>query len=171
MANVYIDNVIAIRVLYMLVTPFEETDAFKYGIIDKNGKPLKKSRDLKSDEERASYTALSRLVFSLKRLLAKVPGGDSKIASLAAAYYLVKESYESKTKLSEARVMEVMNSGISLIEEEILVERFLNEELGGIANVTGIAVSTDQPTIHDTNKPQLFTRLKRKSKVKANENV
>ena len=37
-----IDNVIAFRILYMLVTPFDATDAFRLGIIDANGTPLKK---------------------------------------------------------------------------------------------------------------------------------
>ena len=43
-----------------LVTPFEKTDAFKLGIIDKNGKILKKRRDLEGKEKEA-YTA--RVVF------------------------------------------------------------------------------------------------------------
>jgi len=41
-----IDNLLAFRILYMLVTPFEDTAAFKFGIIDKNGVPLKKMKDL-----------------------------------------------------------------------------------------------------------------------------
>lgn len=174
MASPFIDTVITMRILFMLVTPFQDTEAFKYGIIDKDGKALKKTRDLKSDAERAAYTPLNKLVFSLKRLIGKVPGGKSKIASIAAAYYLVKESYETKLRPSEARVRQIMESEVTLVEEEILVERFLNEEMsagintgvdaGEIPNVTGAAVSTDQPAIYDTNKPQLFRRLKRKKK-------
>ena len=41
-----LDNLIAFKVLSMLVTPFEKSDAFKFGIIDKDGKALKKVKDL-----------------------------------------------------------------------------------------------------------------------------
>ena len=37
MANRAVDLVITYRVIKLLVTPFEKQDAFKYGIIDKNG--------------------------------------------------------------------------------------------------------------------------------------
>ena len=41
-----IDLLITYRVIKMLVTPFEKTDAYKYGIIDKNGKVLRKNKTL-----------------------------------------------------------------------------------------------------------------------------
>ena len=37
-----------------LVTPFEKTDAFKLGIIDKDGKILKKRRDLEGSKGKGS---------------------------------------------------------------------------------------------------------------------
>ena len=37
-----IDLLITYRVIKMLVTPFDNTDAYKLGIIDKNGKVLRK---------------------------------------------------------------------------------------------------------------------------------
>ena len=33
----FVDSIIAYRILKMLVVPFENTDAFKQGIVDKNG--------------------------------------------------------------------------------------------------------------------------------------
>ena len=42
MANRPVDLLIAYRVIKMLVTPFNKQPAFKYGIIDKDGKVLKK---------------------------------------------------------------------------------------------------------------------------------
>jgi len=58
-----------------LVTPFNETDAFKAGIIDADGKLLKKPD---TPKEKDAYGLYDRLVINLKRLLAKVPGGKSK---------------------------------------------------------------------------------------------
>ena len=35
-----VDNVIALRIIYLLVQPFETTDAYKNGLIDANGNKL-----------------------------------------------------------------------------------------------------------------------------------
>ena len=146
-----IDNLIAFRILYMLVTSFDKTDAFKLGIIDADGTPLKKIKDLKTSEEKDAYDMLDRLVFSLKRLLAKIPGGSSKIASLAAAYWLVKESYETQ----EVVTQEQLNSLVHLIEsnqivlkEQSHIQGYLSlTEVGAIANATGAATATNEPVV------------------------
>lgn len=154
-----IDNLIAFRILYMLVTSFDKTDAFKLGIIDADGTPLKKIKDLKTQEEKDAYDMLDRLVFSLKRLLGKVPGGKSKLASLAAAYWLVKESYETQ----EIVTQEQLNSLVDLIESNQIVLKEQSDiqgylsltEDGAIANVAGAATATDKPVVklNKKNKP------------------
>ena len=83
-----IDALIAYRVLKLLVTPFNKTKAFKFGIIDDKGKVLIKSKDLpNSGPQREAYTLLIRFVFNLKKLLGKVgirgPLGTSAAAALA----------------------------------------------------------------------------------------
>lgn len=161
-----VDNLIAYRILSMLVTPFEESPAYKLGIIDKVGKNLKKASSLKTTEEKDAYSYLHRLVFNMKKIINKLPGGESKLKSLIAALFLVKEYYESgsrTTSLMEERytkIMEVLKNNVTLVEEEILVRKFINED--GIANVTGAAVSTDQPKIDKKNikKYQLMARRK-----------
>ena len=55
-----IDAVIAYRVLKLLVTPFNKTKAFEFGIIDDKGKVLKKSKEIKNPKERNAYTLLIR---------------------------------------------------------------------------------------------------------------
>lgn len=90
------DLVYTFRFLRLLTTKFEDTDAYKNGIIDKDGNRLK-SFDLNTttnrDLYRNSYTPFHRLVFNIKKLMAKAPGGGSTIASYAAALYLLKEKY------------------------------------------------------------------------------
>ena len=83
-----IDALIAYRVLKLLVTPFNKTKAYKFGIIDDKGKVLIKSKDLpNSGPKREAYTLLIRFVFNLKRLLSKVgirgPLGTSAAAAIA----------------------------------------------------------------------------------------
>lgn len=146
-----LDNLIAFKVLYMLVTPFEKTKAFKLGIIDENGTPLKKTKDLTTTEEKDAYTQLDKLVFSLKRLLAKVPGGKSQFASLVAAYYLIKENVgrQSVEEKEFEFIHQMIANGYHLIEEELDVEEFLEllEDAPVNAVGSGAAVATDYPAI------------------------
>jgi hypothetical protein len=155
-----VDNLIAFRILYMLITPFDKTDAFKQGIIDKDGNALKKTKDLKTDAEKDSYTTLDKLVFSLKKLLNKVPGGKSQLASIVASYWLVKEAYTNKTTITQeilcSTIDLIESKGITLVEEELEIEKFLSMmEDGAIANIAGVGTSTDQAAIrlNKKNKP------------------
>lgn len=84
-----IDLLITYRVIKMLVTPFEKQPAYALGIIDNNGKVLRKAKTLKTAKEKEAYTLLHRFVFNLKRLINVVPGGKSKLGTYAAALGLL----------------------------------------------------------------------------------
>ena len=96
------------RFLALLVTPFNKTKAYEKGIIDENGKRLKKP-PFSSIEDRQDYqnyyTRFIRLVFNIKKLLAKAPGGKTRIASYAAALYLIKEDFG----VSERKIKQGLN--------------------------------------------------------------
>jgi len=77
------------RFLRLLTMKYESTNAYKLGIIDKKGKALKKSADLETIKEKSSYTMLHRMVFKIRALIEKVPGG--RFLSYAAALFLLKE--------------------------------------------------------------------------------
>jgi len=79
------------RFLRILTTAWEDSDAFKLGIIDEKGKILKKKSKLRGKEEKEAYTMMHRFVWKLKRLLEKIPFGKSRMASYAAALWLIKE--------------------------------------------------------------------------------
>ena len=83
-----IDLLITYRVIKLLVTSWEKQAAFKLGIIDEKGKVLRKSKTLKTREEKNSYTILHRFIFNLKRMLQKV-GLGSRIASFGVALALL----------------------------------------------------------------------------------
>ena len=83
-----IDLLIAYRVIKLLTTPWEKHEAFKFGIIDKKGLVLRKSRELKTQKEKNAYTLLHRFIFNLKRMLQKV-GLGSRIASFGVALTLL----------------------------------------------------------------------------------
>ena len=95
------DLVYTFRFLALLVTPFEKTKAFEKGIIDKDGKRLVKPPFSKIEDRNnyaEYYSPFIRLVFNIKKLMAKAPGGSSRIASYAAALYLIKENFSVSEK-------------------------------------------------------------------------
>ena len=121
MGSPAIDAFITFRFLKLLVTPFNKTEAFKLGIIDERGKVLKKYKTLERMEERRAYTILHRLVFNIKKLIEKVPGGKSRIATYAAALFLIKEHvdqyHDSDGKLVEKEFYKYLKDN-DLIEED-----------------------------------------------------
>ena len=88
-----IDLFVAYRFLRILTTPWEEQPAFKHGIIDDNGKLLRKANTLNTVDERESFTLLIRLVFNLKRIMNKIPGVRTKLGTYATALYLLKQHF------------------------------------------------------------------------------
>ena len=157
----FVDNVLAYRILSMLVKNFTETQAYKLGIIDDKGKNLKKPS---TSAEKDAYTYLHKLVFNMKKIINRLPGGESKLKSVVTALFLIKEYYESgnrTTSLMEDRYKSLMDMDISLIEEEILVEKYMKDiEEDAPTNATGVAVSTDRPAIRrkDLKKYQIMNR-------------
>jgi len=88
-----VDLFVTYRFLKLLVTPWEKQEAYKQGIIDKNGKALKKARDLTTEAERESFTLLHRLVFNCKRIMQKIPIVRTRLGTYATALFLLKEKY------------------------------------------------------------------------------
>ena len=93
-----IDTYTVYKIIKKLTTDWEDTEAYKYGIIDKNGKVLRKFKTLDTFKEKDAYTVLDRFIFNLKRLLQKVPGGRSKFATYAAAAILLLKEEEENEK-------------------------------------------------------------------------
>ena len=103
-AGGFIDSVIIFRILKKLTTPWEKTAAFKAGVIDKNGTVLVKTKD-RTTAQKKTVTILDRLVFNLKRLLARAPGGSSTMASYIAALSLIKEYVEDQSNPETVNVL------------------------------------------------------------------
>lgn len=117
-----IDLLITYRVVKMLVTPFNKTEAFKRGIIDADGKVLRKNKTLRDLKDKKAYTILHRFVFNMKRLLKRV-GLGSRFGSFAAALAMVLK--EDKNLLLHKDTIEA--SVITYLKETNQYEQLLNE--------------------------------------------
>ena len=141
----------AYQFLTKLTTPFDKTDAYRLGIIDEKGKVLKKRSKLKSQEEKEAYTITDTMIFNLKKLLGKVPGGRTRFATFAAALFLLKEDltyrhYQDQSFLQEEffKFMKTDEKDVQLVREQItLREKYLDELDAGSGNIASIGVGPD----------------------------
>jgi len=128
MASRIVDLLITYRLVKLIATDFRNQEAFKFGIIDANGKKLRKNKDLNTEAEKDSYTVLHRFVFNIKRILAKF-GLKSSISNFAVALaFILKENKEFMqfkspiesaiiTYLKETNQYDNMIKDISIIKE------------------------------------------------------
>ena len=137
-----IDLFVTYRFIKLLVTPFEKTDAFKLGIIDKDGNRIMpppkggvrqtKPATLGTSEERAAYTVLHKLVFNIKKLFAKVPGLRTKLGTYAAALFLLKDTFKESVDDPDVFEKEFMKY---LKEEGYEIDDTITENVMGFGEV------------------------------------
>ena len=133
-----VDLFVTYRFLKLLTTPFEKTDAFKLGIIDKDGhriklpKSTKPAVELTTSELKNSYTILHKLIFNIKKLFAKVPGLRTKVGTYAAALFLLKDTFKEHVEDPDMFEKEFMKY---LKENNIELDREISEEVIGFGEV------------------------------------
>ena len=150
MATGVVDIFMVYQFLKRLATPFEKWDAYKAGVIDKQGNIIMKKRDRSTLEQKKSFKIFDLMILKLKRLLGKVPGGKTKLASYAAALWLIKEDWESKTEeqlLSE----DIEDEFLRYMKDarnrkfQMFMHRISNEEApansAGGGNIAGMGVN------------------------------
>ena len=146
----------AFRFLKLLVTPFEKTEAFKLEIIDKDGKVLKKAAARTTPEEKAAYTVFHRLVFNIKRLLGKVPGGKSVVGRYGAALFLIKEH----TGMSEKAIIKSLEKYLETdLSSEQLDENTWYQDTESRLMPGNYILQTDVVSL-ETGEPIAFTNQK-----------
>lgn len=119
MASSAVDIFMVYQFLKRLALPYEKWDAYKTGVIDRQGNIItpKNKRDTKQQQ---SFKVFDVMIWKLKRLLNKIPLGKSKIASYAAALWLIREYDETKSE------EQVLNEDVDYLKyvHDIRNERF-----------------------------------------------
>jgi hypothetical protein len=161
MSSNLVDIYVLYRIIKDLATPFEKTDAFKTGLIDKKGERLRDSTGKKVKAETKAQKKADnyyfRFIRNLKRLMSKV-GLGSRLATFAAAMFLIKEEMEKKHTLTEDGfkdedlVLEEIVKGIRFLEKNS--HKQYNQLCEEIANATGAAVAgTGDDPVHWKKMP------------------
>lgn len=158
--NQFVDLFLVYQFMKRIITPFEKWPAFELGIIDKDGNVLKKKNQLQTRQEKEAWGYYDVVTSNLKKILGKLPGGKSRLASIAAATFLFKEHRNidfENTKLVEAMFNDHLRM---IIESEVP------------ANAMGTSSSDPATGNIDLREPLLFKKgkkpliFRRKIKIK-----
>jgi hypothetical protein len=131
-----VDLFVTYRFLKLLTTPFNKTDAFKLGIIDKDGNRIKEEDGsvevLRTPDEKGAYTILHKLIFNIKKLFGKVPGLRTKVGTYAAALFLLKDTFKEHVEDPDIFEKEFMKY---LKEEGYELDNSISEDVIGFGEI------------------------------------
>ena len=133
-----VDLFVTYRFIKLLTTPFNKTDAYKYGIIDDKGNRIREDNstrvkvELTTSTLKNSYTILHKLVFNIKKIFSKLPILKSKIGTYAAALFLLKDTFREHVENPDVFEKEFMKY---LKENNIELDREISEEVIGFGEV------------------------------------
>ena len=139
-----IDLFLVYQFIKRLSTPFEETKAYELGLIDEKGKRLKKAS---TREEKNAMTYYDRLIFNLKRLIAKA-GIQSRFVTFAAALFLLKEEQSGVKRDEEVTEKELMlfkEQNMSTIKDLVELTEEAPANVVGTGNIAGAGPDEDPP--------------------------
>ena len=143
------------RFLRLLTMDYKKTDAYKFKIIDSKGKALKKSADLESVKEKAAYTMLHRMVFKIRRLIEKVPGG--RFISYAAALFLLKEQKDARIWTDDIYMKTKL---LEFLETDWEADaKFLKEEVDNMDKKSFKSFLSENKTIEESQELQAMMAL------------
>tara|TARA_R110001632_G_scaffold179651_1_gene299532 strand:+ start:1162 stop:1689 length:528 start_codon:yes stop_codon:yes gene_type:complete len=143
----FVDSVVVYRILRLLSTPVVHSDAYKLGIIDKDGKKIKEPN---GNSELEAYSLLNRFIFKVQKSLMKSPDRDSRrLLTFAAALAVLREYSEHDEDLDVDTLLEVYEKDPKVQEQarmlgdyNLLSFRNYMEEMMGVGGgaIAGIGI-------------------------------
>jgi len=169
------DAYVTYRILRLLATPIEKSDAYKLGIINSDGKKIKNP---KTPTEKDAYSLLQRFVFKVQRALMKSPDRNAKrLLTVAAALSILREHDEkdiaSYTDSDIEAMLDMYETDEKVIQESTLLEhntisfKAFREEVAanaaGGGGIDGIGIG---PKGEPGRDPVMMPMVRRKKKKK-----
>ena len=169
------DAYLTYRILRLLATPIKNSDAYKLGIINSDGKKIKNAT---TSTEKDAYSLLQRFVFKVQRALMKSPDRNAKrLLTVAAALSILREHKESVLEEYTEQDIEALldlyetDEGVQresqLLEHNTLSFRVFQEEVAanavGGGNIDGIGVGDKGEPGRDPVMMPMVRRRKKKN--------
>lgn len=153
MANTIIDSAMTYALMKRLVTPFENWPAYQLGIINERGKVLKKRSTL-DQEGRRAWGRFDIMAANIKKIIEKIPGGKTRLGSIAAAAFLFKEGIDLSSKRA------IHESVANIINEDGVAAN----AVGG-GHIAGVGIGSQGEPPGQSRLKKIRTITKRKQNV------
>ena len=170
------DMYITYRLLRLLSTPIEQSDAYKLGIINAEGKKIKEPS---TRDEKDAYTILNRFIFKVQYALAKSPDRMGKrLLTFAAALAILRENKdisdivrlnekEFNDKLGLYEMFSDVKQAATLLEHNTIPFKMFREEVAansaGGGAVHGIGIGPKGEPGRDPVMQPMARRKKKKN--------
>lgn len=155
-----VDTYYSYRFIKLLTTPWKDTKAYKLGIIDAKGTLLKPKSSLKTTAEKDAYTFFHTLVYNIKKLIAKMPGGNSRLATYSSALFLLKEMNEAGMLDKFVEENEPTNVTGGIAQKDCPLEKPLKRKKKKKEKIKSFSEFVD-----DVNEGRVIKRVVRNNKV------
>lgn len=113
-----VDIFLTYQFIKKLNTPFRDWAAFKTGVIDDKGNVLV-APEKRNAEQTSSFGYYDVMILNLKKLLAKIPGGQTPAGTGIATLYLLKEPKPVSENMDELTFEELF---LTFYEKHSIVE-------------------------------------------------
>lgn len=155
-----------------LVSPFKKWKAYEEGIIDDKGNILIKRKDFTKNAQKAAFGIFDQMILNLKKLLGKLPGGQTKLASYASALWLIREQQriEATDYLTEESVESDLDAALERFVNEYadIIEAYSKKDIEeepannvGGGNIAGLGVGPDgEPGVSKKNMKKHKKRIR-----------
>jgi hypothetical protein len=167
-----VDLFLVYQFIKRLVTPFDKWEAYKLGIIDAKGNILIKRKDFSKNEQQKAFGNFDQMILNIKKLLSKLPGGQTKLASYAAALWLIREQQriDATNYITEESMQEDFDIAITrfLEENESIIAEAAKREMEeeptnsvGSGAIAGLGVGPDgEPGVSKKNMKKHKKRIR-----------
>jgi hypothetical protein len=167
-----LDRFYATLILNILTKPFEAQKAFELGIIDKNGNQIKKPV---TEEETEAYNSLYQVTFGIKKIIDSFAPTKNRVKLFAVGMNFIRqqvvpsqfvESINYNRFLKELNL--VIENNLVLVEEEILIDRYLSEEGDGGAAASSPSADVPENSTEniDIHTPVINKMFRKKKEIK-----
>ena len=112
------DYYLTYRFIKTLTTPFDDTEAYKLGIIDDEGNILKQMKELKSKEEKKAYGYFERMIWNLKKIIEKIPLVNIGFRNVASASLILLREERDQINLKEKTLLKYFYKELEDLLEE-----------------------------------------------------
>lgn len=163
-----VDLFLVYHFIKRLATPFNKWKAYDLGIIDERGNILIPKKERRTLKEREAFGKFDLMILKLKKLLEKIPGGQSRLASYAAALWLIKEGEERDENLLTEETMEnELQEYMTFVEENSqLFEEAPTNSVGGGA-IAGVGIGPDgEPGVSKKKQKEYADKNKNTKKIR-----